>query len=177
MNTLSATQSCASPLIFSSKSFLAGTLGFSMSLQQGSKSSLLLKNSSTSPTNSGGVFQQSVRVPVVAVKALSAVDVIQILYHTNLVLSILNIYSSVIRMKLIDGCHSLKLECALRELGFVDVGWKCVANAGIFLVLPFGLPEDPDGDLLGFQVVKSSRVIRLSDSAKKALDFAINMSG
>jgi len=89
----------------------------------------------------------------------------------------LNIYSSVIRMKLIDGCHSLKLECALRELGFVDVGWKCVANAGIFLVLPFGLPEKPDGDLLGFQVVKSSRVIRLSGSAKKALDFAINMSG
>ena len=44
-------------------------------------------------------------------------------------------------MKLIDGCHSLKLECALRDLGFVDVGWKCVANAGIFLVLPFGLPE------------------------------------
>ena len=72
-------------------------------------------------------------------------------------------------MKLIDGCHSLKLECALRDLGFVDVGWKCVANAGIFLVLPFGLPEDPDGDLLGFQVVKSSRVIRLSDSAKSAL--------
>ena len=57
-------------------------------------------------------------------------------------------------MKLIDGCHSLKLECALRELGFVDVGWKCIANAGIFVVLPFGLPEDPEGDLLGFQVVK-----------------------
>ena len=92
-------------------------------------------------------------------------------------MSTLNIYSSVIRMKLIDGCHSLKLECALRELGFVDVGWKCVANAGIFLVLPFGLPEKPEGDLLGFQVVKSSRVIRLSDSAKKALDFAIEMSG
>ena len=92
-------------------------------------------------------------------------------------MSTLNINSSVIRMKLIDGCHSLKLECALRELGFVDVGWKCVANAGIFLVLPFGLPEKPEGDLLGFQVVKSSRVIRLSESAKKALDFAITMSG
>ena len=79
-------------------------------------------------------------------------------------------------MTLEDGCYSLKLECALRELGFVDIGWKCVANAGIFVVLPFGLPEDPEGDLLGFQVVKSSRVIRLSDSAKKALDFAIKMS-
>ena len=148
-----------------------------MSLQQGSKSSLLSKNSSTSPTNSGGVFQQSVRVPVVAVKAFNAVDAIQILYHTFGIMSTLNIYSSVIRMKLIDGCHSLKLECALRELGFVDVGWKCVANAGIFLVLPFGLPEKPEGDLLGFQVVKSRKVIRLSDSAKKALDFAITMSG
>ena len=148
-----------------------------MSLQQGSKSSLLSKNSSTSSTKSEGVFQQSVLFPVVDVKALSAVDVIQILYHTFGIMSTLNINSSVIRMKLIDGCHSLKLECALRELGFVDVGWKCVANAGIFLVLPFGLPENPEGDLLGFQVVKSSRVIRLSESAKKALDFAINMSG
>ena len=177
MNTLSATHLCESPVVSSVKYFFAITLGFSMSLQQGSKSSLLSKNSSTSPTNSGGVFQQSVRVPVVAVKAFSAVDVIQILYHTSGIMSTLNINSSVILMKLIDGCQSLKLECALRELGFVDVGWKCVANAGIFLVLPFGLPENPDGDLLGFQVVKSSRVIRLSDSAKKALDFAINMSG
>ena len=80
-------------------------------------------------------------------------------------------------MKLIDGCHSLKLECALRELGFVDVGWKCVANAGIFLVLPFGLPRKPEGDLLGFQVVKSSRVRRLYESDKKAVDFAIEMYG
>ena len=148
-----------------------------MSLQQGSKSSLLSKNSSTSPKNSGGVFQQSVLFPVVAVKDFNAVDDIQILYHISGIMSTLNIYSSVIRMKLIDGCHSLKLECALRELGFVDVGWKCVANAGIFLVCPFGLPEKPEGDLLGFQVVKSRKVIRLSDSAKKALDFAIEMSG
>ena len=177
MNTLSATQFCANPFIFSSKSFLAGTLGFSMSLQQGSKSSCPSKYLITSATKLVGVFQQSVLVPVVAVKAFKAVDVIQILYHTSGIMSTLNIYSSVIRMKLIDGCHSLKLECALRELGFVDVGWKCVANAGIFLVLPFGLPEKPEGDLLGFQVVKSSRVIRLSESAKKALDFAITMSG
>ena len=92
-------------------------------------------------------------------------------------MSTLNTNSSVIRMKLIDGCHSLKLECALRDLGFVDDRWKSDAKEGKFLVIPFGLPENPDGDLLGFQVVKSSRVIRLSDSAKKALDFAINMSG
>ena len=55
-------------------------------------------------------------------------------------------------MKLIDGCHSLKLECALRDLGFVDIGWKCVAHAGIFFVQPVGIPNDPEGDLLGFHI-------------------------
>ena len=38
-------------------------------------------------------------------------------------------------MTLEDGCYSLKLECALRELGFVDIGWKCVAHAGLYLSL------------------------------------------
>jgi len=38
-------------------------------------------------------------------------------------------------MILEEACHSLKLECALRDLGFVDIGWKCVAHAGIFLAL------------------------------------------
>jgi len=28
-------------------------------------------------------------------------------------------------MTFLDGCHSLKLECALRNLGFVNIGWKC----------------------------------------------------
>ena len=37
-------------------------------------------------------------------------------------------------MKVEDGCYSLKLECALRELGFVDIGWKCVAHAGIYFI-------------------------------------------
>ena len=34
-------------------------------------------------------------------------------------------------MILEEACYSLKLECALRDLGFVDIGWKCVAHAGI----------------------------------------------
>ena len=38
-------------------------------------------------------------------------------------------------MNLLEGCHSLKLECALRDLGFVDVGWKTIANAGIFIMI------------------------------------------
>ena len=49
-------------------------------------------------------------------------------------------------MRLIDGCHSLKLECALRDLGFVDIGWKTVAHAGIFFIQPYGIPDDPEGD-------------------------------
>ena len=38
-------------------------------------------------------------------------------------------------MILEEACYSLKLECALRDLGFVDIGWKCVAHAGIFVYL------------------------------------------
>tara|TARA_A100001515_G_scaffold22872_1_gene17574 strand:+ start:105 stop:356 length:252 start_codon:yes stop_codon:yes gene_type:complete len=79
-------------------------------------------------------------------------------------------------MKLIDGCHSLKLECALRDLGFVDIGWKCVAHAGIFFVQPVGIPDDPEGDLLGFHVTvpyaKDYKKIIMLQSARKALDFA-----
>ena len=79
-------------------------------------------------------------------------------------------------MKLIDGCHSLKLECALRNLGFVDIKWRWVANAGIFFVVPVGIPDNPEGDLIGFQITHSEKVVKLSESAKKALDFAISMS-
>ena len=45
-------------------------------------------------------------------------------------------------MKLEEACYSLKLECALRDLGFVDIGWKCVAHAGIFFVQPVGIPDN-----------------------------------
>tara|TARA_B100000965_G_scaffold366887_1_gene352428 strand:- start:5770 stop:6018 length:249 start_codon:yes stop_codon:yes gene_type:complete len=79
-------------------------------------------------------------------------------------------------MILEEACHSLKLECALRDLGFVDIGWKCVAHAGIFFVQPVGIPDDPEGDLLGFSVsipyTKDYRKIRLLSTAKKALDYA-----
>ena len=76
-------------------------------------------------------------------------------------------------MTLEDGCYSLKLECALRELGFVDIGWKCVAHAGLYFVQPFGIPSEPKGDLLGFSIIKKDKVIKLSSTACKALDFAI----
>ena len=81
-------------------------------------------------------------------------------------------------MKLEEACYSLKLECALRELGFVDIGWKCVAHAGIFFVQPVGIPDDPDGDLLGFSLSipnrKTHREWRLVGTAKKALDLALD---
>ena len=76
-------------------------------------------------------------------------------------------------MTLEDGCHSLKLECALRELGFVVIGWKCIGHAGLYFIQPFGLPDDPQADLLGFQIFREKRIVRISQSARKALDFAL----
>ncbi len=59
-------------------------------------------------------------------------------------------------MCLEEACHSLKLECALRNLGFVDIGWKCVAHAGLYFIQPVGVgPESshsPEDELLGFLV-------------------------
>ena len=79
-------------------------------------------------------------------------------------------------MKLEEACYSLKLECALRELGFVDIGWKCVAQAGIFFVQPVGIPDDPDADLLGFSLSipnrKYKQRYKLVGTAKRALDIA-----
>lgn len=79
-------------------------------------------------------------------------------------------------MILEEACYSLKLECALRELGFVDIGWKCVAHAGIFFVQPVGIPDDPEGDLLGFSLTipnrRTYKRYRLVSTAKRALDIA-----
>ena len=80
-------------------------------------------------------------------------------------------------MKCEEACYALKLECALRDLGFVDIGWKTVAHAGIFFVQPVGIPDEPEGDLLGFSVSIPYRTdynkrYRLLATAKKALDFA-----
>ena len=76
-----------------------------------------------------------------------------------------------------DGCHSLKLECALRDLGFVDIGWKCVAHAGIFFIQPVGIPDDPDGDLLEFHITvpyaKHYNKVKMVNTAKRALDWAL----
>lgn len=82
-------------------------------------------------------------------------------------------------MTLKDGCYSLKLECALRDLGFVDIGWKCVAHAGIFFIQPVGIPDVPEGDLLGFSLSipaqREGDYHKLIMTAKKALDFALGL--
>ena len=82
-------------------------------------------------------------------------------------------------MLLQDGNDSLRLECALRELGFVQIGYRVVAHAGIFFVQPIGIPDELKGDLQGFSVhipyVKDKRRVRLFNTAKKALDFSLGL--
>jgi len=91
-------------------------------------------------------------------------------------------------MTLEDACYSLKLECALRELGFVDIGWRVVAHAGIFFVEPVGWSTacGPGDDLLGFQLqrhVMARKIERgphlgrpIAQTAKQALDLAFSLS-
>ena len=91
-------------------------------------------------------------------------------------------------MTLEDGCYSLKLECALRDLGFVEIGWRVVAHAGLYFVRPVGhfFQSTENDDLLGFQLERSEswKVEQnglhlgwpLAQSAKQALDLALNLS-
>lgn len=92
-------------------------------------------------------------------------------------------------MTLEDACYSLKLECALRDLGFVDVGWRVIAHAGIFFVEPVGWSSvcGPKDDLLGFQLQRHvmAREVNerglhfgrpIAQTARKALDLAISLS-
>jgi hypothetical protein len=92
-------------------------------------------------------------------------------------------------MILEDACYSLKLECALRKLGFVDVGWRVIAHAGIFFVEPVGWSTvcGPEDDLLGFQLqrhVMAQEVDKrglhlgrpIAQTARKALDLALSLS-
>lgn len=89
-------------------------------------------------------------------------------------------------MCLEEACHSLKLECALRNLGFVDIGWKCVAHAGLYFIQPVGVgPESshsPEDELLGFLVrdhirprnPRASRI--MGATAKVAINVAFELS-
>jgi len=85
-------------------------------------------------------------------------------------------------MKLEEACYSLKLECALRELGFVDIGWKTIAHAGIYFVEPIGFRDDcgPMDESLGFVMGEHTYAQNpgglhfIFISAKEALDTALN---
>lgn len=83
---------------------------------------------------------------------------------------------------------SLKLECALRNLGFMEIKNIVVAHAGLYFVRPVGFlfnPRDWD-ELLGFQIEKSEEWEYdktglclgkpLAQTAKSALDLALSMS-
>lgn len=88
-------------------------------------------------------------------------------------------------MTLVEGCVSLKLECALRELGFVEIGWRVIAHAGLFFVSPVGFTGclNKRDDLLGFQISESKPVYnelnagsRILPSAKRAIEVAFELS-
>jgi hypothetical protein len=83
---------------------------------------------------------------------------------------------------------SLKLECALRELGFMEIKERIIAHAGLYFVRPVGFSFSARlwDDLLGFQIEKpedweynktglclGKPLVR---SAKLALDIALSMS-
>jgi hypothetical protein len=87
-------------------------------------------------------------------------------------------------MTLEEGCLSLKLECALRDLGFVEVQWRVIAHAGLFFVSPVGFYNfSLNDDLLGFQLSKHCPVAmeiradcKILPTAKRALDLAFELS-
>ena len=86
-------------------------------------------------------------------------------------------------MLLREACESIKLECALRELGYVEIGWKTIAHAGIYFLEPIGLRDDcgPEDDTLGF-ILGEQMFSRnpaglhfMFTSAKEAFDMSENL--
>jgi len=87
-----------------------------------------------------------------------------------------------------DANYSLKLECALRELSFVEIGWQAIALAGVFYVIPVShiVVCHKNDNFLGFQLSNSSDLDpthlglrldrRIISTAKKALNLALQLS-
>ena len=83
-------------------------------------------------------------------------------------------------MLLKEACDSIKLECALRDLGFVEIGWKTIAHAGIYFLEPIGMRMDygPEDEALGFVMGEEmfsrnpSALHYMFPSAKDAFDMA-----
>lgn len=91
-------------------------------------------------------------------------------------------------MTIEEANYSLKLECALRNLSFIDIGWQVVALAGIYYVIPVShiITCHKNDDLLGFQLSKEQELDphhlglkldrTITQTAKTALDLAISLS-
>jgi len=83
---------------------------------------------------------------------------------------------------------SLKLECALRELGFMEIKDRIVAYAGLYFIFHVGFYYNATllDNLLGFQIEKSEEWEYnrtglclgkpIAQSAKSALDLALSLS-
>ena len=91
-------------------------------------------------------------------------------------------------MTLEEANVSLKLECVLRDLGFVEFDWRVVAHAGLYFVRAVGHIYSPriTDDLLGFQIEKSEEWEYsktglclgkpLVQTARQAIDLALGLS-
>lgn len=91
-------------------------------------------------------------------------------------------------MNLQEANNSLKLECALRDLGFVEINYRVIAHAGLYFVRAVGYfyTASMNDDLLGFQVensddweyTKTGLCLGkpLVQTAKQALDLALGLS-
>ena len=87
-------------------------------------------------------------------------------------------------MLLKEACDSIKLECALRDLGFVEIGWKTVAHAGLYFLEPIGMTLNygPEDETLGFVLGEEmfsrnpTAVHFMFVTAKEAFDMAENLS-
>ena len=91
-------------------------------------------------------------------------------------------------MNLKEANESLKLECALRDLGFVEFDWRVVAHAGLYFVRAVGHLYNPVycDELLGFQIEKSEEWEYtktglclgkpIVQTAKQAIELALGLS-
>ena len=88
-------------------------------------------------------------------------------------------------MILESACYALKLECALRNLGFVEIGWKVITHYGLFFIFPEGAQPSckPTDICIGFKVLKHLNAplvdnpTRLAPTAKAAFSLAEHLSG
>jgi hypothetical protein len=91
-------------------------------------------------------------------------------------------------MTIEEANSSLKLECALRELGFLEIKERIVASCGLYFIFPVGFFYEARlcDDLLGFQIEKSEEWEYsktglclgkpIAQSAKSALNLALSLS-